>query len=179
MTEELLVCVDQDDRETGVAAKSAVHSTGALHRAVSVVLADPAGRILLQQRARAKYHCAGLWTNTCCGHPRPGELPVAAAGRRLRYEMGIACDLWWAGRFTYRAELANGLIEHEVDHVFVSRWQGEPVVRPSEVGAWRWVPRDVLREELRAAPQALTPWLAGVLDVAFTHPMMQGALATD
>lgn len=176
--EELVVCVDDADRETGVAAKGVVHATGALHRAVSVVLADPAGRILLQRRAPSKYHCAGLWTNTCCGHPRPGERPVAAAGRRLRYEMGIECELWWAGRFTYRAELVNGLIEHEVDHVFVSRWQGEPVERPSEVGAWRWVPLGELRDELRAAPQAFTPWFAGVLDVACTHPMLQVARST-
>ena len=173
MTEELLVCVDDADRETGVAGKSVVHSTGALHRAVSVVLADGVGRILLQQRARSKYHCGGLWTNTCCGHPGPGERPLDAATRRLRYEMGIACELWWAGRFTYRAELANGLIEHEVDHVFISRWQGEPVGRPSEVAGWRWLPIAELREELQARPDDFTPWLQGVLDVALTHPMMQ------
>lgn len=170
--EEQVVVVDEADRPVAVLAKLEAHRTGALHRAVSVFITDGGGRVLLQQRAAGKYHSPGLWTNTCCGHPRPDEEPVDAAARRLVDEMGVRCALLPAGTFQYRAELTNGLVEHEIDHVFVGRWRGRPMPDPSEVGAWRWMPLESLRADLAARPDGYTAWLAEALDVAASHPLL-------
>lgn len=176
MTAELVICVDENDREVGVVEKLLAHRSATLHRAVSVMLVDQSGRLLLQRRALAKYHSAGLWTNTCCGHPRPGETSLHAATRRLRQEMGISCELWEAGRLHYRAELADGLVEHELDHVFVSRWSGEPLPDPAEVDGWRWATLPEVRAELRGDRARFTAWFEHVLDRAIAHPMI-GSLA--
>ena len=134
---DALVLVDGDDVPLGTAPKLDVHRDGRLHRAVSVLLFDDDGRVLLQRRAAAKYHSAGLWANTACGHPRPGETVLDAARRRLRAEMGIdAPALTVAGRFVYRAQLDAGLVEHELDHVVVGRWSGMPNPDAGEVSSW-------------------------------------------
>jgi len=164
--DERVIIVDMEDHETGTAPKLAAHVTGDLHRAVSVLLADGNGRVLLQRRALEKYHSPGLWTNTCCGHPRPGELTEAAAARRLIEEMGIRASIDRVATFTYRAELDHGLIEHEVDHLFVGRWSGKPNPNPAEVAEWKWMNISVLRQDLAANPRAYTAWLPLVLDRA-------------
>src|SRR5689334_7965348 len=112
---ERVVLVDERDREVGTMPKLAAHAEGALHRAFSVFVLNAAGELLLQRRAAAKYHCGGLWTNSCCGHPRPGEPVADAARRRLREEMGFDCELASVGSFVYRAEVGGGLVEHEYD----------------------------------------------------------------
>ena len=160
---ERVILVDEGDRELGSAAKLEVHRSGRLHRAFSVFVLNERGEVLMQRRAGDKYHSGGLWSNTCCGHPRPGEATAAAARRRLGEEMGLDCELEPLGAFTYRAELADGLVEHEVDHVFVGRAGGDPDPNPSEVGAWRGVRPSDLRREMRRAPERFTPWLAGAL----------------
>lgn len=170
--EEQVVIVDEADRPVAVLPKLDAHLNGALHRAVSVFITDGSGRVLLQQRAAGKYHSSGLWTNTCCGHPRPDEDPLDAAARRLVDEMGIRCALLPAGTFRYRAELPNGLVEHEIDHVFVGRWRGRPIPDPSEVGAWRWMPLETLRDDVASRPDGYTAWLAGALAVASSHPLL-------
>jgi isopentenyl-diphosphate Delta-isomerase len=170
--EELVVVVDAEDRPLGEARKLFVHQMGILHRAVSVLLTDGDERVLLQQRAPEKYHSAGLWANSACGHPRPGERPADAAVRRLGAELGVYCALDPVGRFAYRAELANGLIEHEVDHVFVGRFIGSPAPDPTEVSAWKWVGLDALRADLAAHPERYAPWLEAVLSVAQQHPLL-------
>lgn len=172
--EEQVVVVDETDRPIAVLPKLEAHLSGALHRAVSVFITDGGGRVLLQQRAAGKYHSPGLWTNTCCGHPRPDEDPLEAAARRLVDEMGIRCELLPAGTFRYRAELGNGLVEHEIDHVFVGKWRGRPIPDPSEVGAWRWMPLDNLQADVESRPDAYTAWLAEALDVAASHPLLAG-----
>jgi len=134
---ERVVLVDERDREVGTAPKLAAHEDGALHRAFSVFVLNGHGELLLQRRADTKYHSAGLWTNTCCGHPRPGEPVAAAARRRLREEMGFDCEPAPAGTFVYRAEV-GGLVEHEYDHVFVGRHETDPLPDPAEVSEWRW-----------------------------------------
>ncbi|MFQ6046363.1 MAG: isopentenyl-diphosphate Delta-isomerase [Gemmatimonadales bacterium] len=162
--EELVVLVDERDRERGSSPKLAAHVVGELHRAFSVFVFDPQGRLLLQRRALGKYHSAGLWSNTCCGHPRPGEPVAKAAHRRLREEMGIDCLLRPAFDFIYRAELENGLIEHEYDHVFVGRFAGVPAPNPDEVAEWRWASVSAVTAELESEPARYTAWLRIALD---------------
>ena len=157
--EEEVILVDERDRVLGSSGKLRAHLTGALHRAFSVFVFDERGRLLLQKRAAGKYHSAGLWSNTACGHPRPGEATEAAARRRLREEMGLDCDLRAAFEFVYRAELDGALVEHEYDHVFVGTHDAEPAPDPSEVEAWRWVSMRELREGLRSEPQSYSYWL--------------------
>ena len=161
--EEMVVLVDQDDAPIGTAPKSRVHRTGERHRAVSVFLFDAQGRLLLQQRAAQKYHSPGLWSNTCCGHPRPGETPAAAARRRLREEMGIECELAHALTFEYRAPVGE-LIEHEVDHVFTGRFTGTPSPDAEEVGGWSWRALDEVVADARANPLRYSAWLPIALE---------------
>jgi isopentenyl-diphosphate Delta-isomerase len=162
--EDLVVLVDEDDRAIGEAPKLEVHERGLLHRAVSLLLRDQNGRFLLQRRAEVKYHSGGLWSNTCCGHPRPGESNESAALRRLRAEMGILeCNIRRVSSFLYRTAVGNGLVEHEVDHVLVGEWSGEPSPDPSEVAEWRWISESALYVDLAVNPHQYTPWLAGVL----------------
>ncbi len=158
-----LIVVDQRDRPTGAAEKLEAHQRGMLHRAFSVFVLDQARRVLLQRRAAAKYHSGGLWSNTCCGHPRPGEETGAAAQRRLREEMGFQCELERAGAFVYRAQLGN-LVEHEYDHVFRGRFEGDPRPDPAEVDGWRWAPLEELSADLTAHPEHYTVWLSRALE---------------
>ena len=163
--DEQLIYVDEQDRELGSGGKMLAHQEGLLHRAFSVFVFDAAGRLLLQKRAASKYHSGGLWSNTACGHPRPGEETGAAARRRLREEMGLDCELSEAFAFRYRAEFDNGLVEHEYDHVFFGRHEGDPAPDPSEVEDWRWASPDELSRDLQANPQHYTYWLRLALDL--------------
>ena len=146
---EQVILVDQDDREIGVREKLDAHKRGELHRAFSVFVFDGQGALLIQQRAKGKYHTSGLWTNTCDGHPRPGETIAEAARRRLLEEMGFECELDEALAFTYHAELGDGLVEHEYDHVLVGRFDGEPEPDPREAAGWQWVDLETLDEDMR------------------------------
>lgn len=165
---EEVVLVDSDDAEIGVAEKMAAHvAPGRRHRAVSVVVVDAAGRVLLQRRASTKHHFAGRWSNTCCTHPRPNETPEAAGERRLREEMGINAGLTERGTFEYRAEdPVSGLVEHEIDHVLLGRCDHDPTPEPVEVDDWEWVTPGALAEALTSDPDRYTPWLAPVLELA-------------
>lgn len=164
MVSEQLILVDAQDRELGVKEKMEAHVEGALHRAFSVFIFDSEKRLLLQKRARTKYHSGGLWSNTACGHPRPGETTLAAARRRLREEMGFDCELREAFEFLYRAELDGALIEHEYDHVLVGTYEGDPAPDPSEVEGWRWVTMDELRRRLSDEPQSYSYWLKAMVE---------------
>jgi isopentenyl-diphosphate delta-isomerase len=158
--DEQVILVDEHDREVGTGEKLHTHRDGTLHRAFSVFIFDRSGRLLLQKRARMKYHSGGLWSNTACGHPRPGEETKAAAHRRLREEMNINSELHKAFDFLYRAELDSTLVEHEYDHVFVGTHEGgEPAPDQSEVEDWRWVTMDDLRRDLQAEPHRYSYWL--------------------
>lgn len=157
--EEQVVLVDEHDEPLGILGKLEAHRQGLLHRAFSVFLFDGEGRLLLQQRALGKYHSGGLWTNTCCSHPRPGEPVRQAAERRCLEEMGIRCVLEERFSFIYRAVLADGLTEHEFDHVLFGRFDGVPRPDPREVMATTWIHRDALGAELHGTPERFTPWL--------------------
>ena len=162
---EQVILVDEQDRELGAGEKLQAHRDGALHRAFSIFVFDPAGRLLLQKRAAGKYHSGGLWSNTCCGHPRPGEATLAAARRRLREEMNFDCELREAFDFVYRAELGGALVEHEFDHVFVGELAGDPPApEPSEAEDWRWVSMNELREGLREQPARYSYWLKAAVE---------------
>ncbi len=166
---EYVVLVDDEDRVIGQAEKMAAHEQGLLHRAFSVFLLRKQAhttQTLLQRRAMHKYHGAGLWTNTCCSHPRPGETVEAAAQRRLAEEMGIQAEPAVIGHFQYRAEFANGLIEHEFDYVLVA-WDQDPTFNPNpeEVMDARWVALDQLALEYVQDPVQFTPWFKQALEL--------------
>jgi isopentenyl-diphosphate delta-isomerase len=161
--DELVILVDDRDTAIGVAPKLEVHRTGALHRAFSVFLRDAEGRLLLQRRAFGKYHSGGRWANTCCGHPRSGELVHEAARRRLNEEMGVDCDLRAAGSFLYRADVGAGLVEHELDHLFVGQFDGVPSPEENEVVEWQWVSPSDIELDLIANPERYAAWFAPAL----------------
>jgi isopentenyl-diphosphate delta-isomerase len=157
---ETVVLVDSDDREVGLAPKLDAHERGVLHRAFSVFVLNERGEVLLQRRADGKYHSGGLWTNTCCGHPRPGEPVAAAASRRLREEMGFECALAPAGAFVYRADVGGGLREHEYDHVFIGRHDLPPAPDAGEASDWRWQSPGSALAEAERHPERFTPWFS-------------------
>ena len=175
--QEQVVLVSELDEIVGKARKLEVHRTGQLHRAFSVLVLDDRGRVLLQRRAAMKYHSPRLWSNTCCGHPRPGERTADAAERRLREEMGISCELVKVRKFTYRADLGAGLIEHEIDHVFVGRTTEAPRPDLAEVEAWRWLDTDELRMWLQLRPENFTAWFPAVLETLV--PLTASAASLD
>lgn len=166
MAEERVILVDADDREIGTMEKLAAHERGGVrHRAFSVFIVDPQGRWLLQKRAAGKYHFPGLWTNACCSHPRPGEETAAAAHRRLREELGFDCPLAERFRFEYKAtSAAEGLTEHELDHVFTGTWTGPVAPQPDEAETTRWVEPAALAAEVRTSPETFTPWFKLALE---------------
>jgi isopentenyl-diphosphate Delta-isomerase len=161
---ETVVLVDIHDREVGTAPKLEVHRRGDLHRAFSVLIGDGAGNMLLQKRHPAKYHSGGLWTNACCGHPRRGESAMAAARRRLAEEMGIDCELHPVGTLTYRADVGDGLIEHEFVHLFAGVWSAAPRPDPREIEDYDWRARDEVRREVVENPERFTAWFRRYLD---------------
>ncbi len=156
--QERVILVDKRDRAIGTEDKQIAHLKACRHRAVSVFVFDPSGALLLQQRAGTKYHSGGLWSNTCCGHPRVLEPVIAAARRRLAEEMGLSCPLRPGGAFSYRAAVPGGLWEHEYDHLFLGITDQVPRSDPSEVTAWEWVRPAPLAARLRDTPHAFTPW---------------------
>lgn len=163
---EQVVLVNDHDEETGVMEKMEAHRTGSLHRAFSVLLFNSRGEMLLQKRAQTKYHSSGLWTNTCCSHPRPGESLEEATRRKLRQEMGIEANPRFAFKFQYKAPLDNQLIEYEIDHVFIGQFDGEPVLNEHEAEDWKFVDLHSLKQQIHTDPQQFTPWFRLILD----HP---------
>jgi isopentenyl-diphosphate delta-isomerase len=157
--DEPLILVDEHNRATGRAGKRAVHTRGLLHRAFSIFLVDATGRLLLQQRSRAKYHSGGLWANSCCGHPRPGERTRAAAQRRLREELGATTGLQFGFRARYRTALANGLVENEIVYVYFGGAPAALRPNPAEVGAVRSLSLAALRTDIARHPRRYAYWL--------------------
>ena len=157
--EERVVLVDEMDRCIGSGEKLAVHRTRQLHRAFSIFLVEPSGRLLLQRRASGKYHSGGLWSNTCCGHPRPGEPIEAAARRRLDEELGMHASLGAAFLYRYDEEVGPGLYENEIVHVFFGRSAEAPRADPREVMEVGAFSLEALEEMAAERPDQLTIWL--------------------
>lgn len=158
-----VILVNATDTAIGTADKLEAHRAGRLHRAFSVFVFNHRGELLLQRRAAGKYHSGGLWSNSCCSHPRPGEATEAAARRRLVEEMGFSCPLETVSAMVYRADVGGGLIEHEYDHLLIGRWSGRPSPDPAEVEDWRWVAMDALRQEVALHPRRFTYWFRAAL----------------
>lgn len=155
-----LVLVDANDREIGVAEKMECHlGDGLLHRAFSVFIYAPDGRVLLQQRSAAKPLWPMYWSNACCGHPMPGEDTGAAAQRRTQEEFGVACEVSFLYKFRYQARYSGDLSENELCHVFESNYRGELAPDPAEIAAWRWISTDELTREVASYPERFTPWM--------------------
>ena len=155
---EYVILVNERDEVVGFEEKSKAHKDGMLHRAFSVFIFNSSGESLLQRRAWTKYHSGGMWSNACCSHPAPGESIEAAAHRRLKEEMGFDCDLRELFSFIYRVELNGGLVEHELDHVVVGRFNGEPKPNATEVEDWQWVLSDELSNKITEQPDQYTYW---------------------
>ncbi len=160
---EHVILVDEDDKELGTMEKMEAHRQGLLHRAFSILLFNSDGEILLQKRARHKYHSGGLWTNTCCSHPLPHESMEAATRRKLKQEMGIDLQPEFAYKFIYRTQLDHGLTEHEVDHVFIGTFDGKPRINTDEVEDWKFMGLDDLKEDAQKNPDQYTSWFKLIL----------------
>jgi len=150
--------VDNQDNPIGVMEKILAHQKGELHRALSVLILNSNNELLLQRRALGKYHSPGLWTNTCCSHPYPGEDSFEAAKRRLQEEMGMSADLNFVFKFQYKCDFDNGLIEHELDHVFIGVTDDTPHINTDEAMAFSWVSIEDLEESMKKNPNDYTFW---------------------
>jgi isopentenyl-diphosphate Delta-isomerase len=155
---EYVILVNENDQEIGKMEKQEAHEKGLLHRAFSVFIFNDQKELLLQQRALTKYHSAGLWTNTCCSHPRVNETIIEAAHRRLQEEMGFDCLLEVKTSFIYKADFDNGLTEHEFDHVLVGNFNGEVIINQVEVASYKWVELDWLKQDMIKNPNSYTAW---------------------
>ncbi len=158
METDRVILVDEQDLPTGTAGKMEAHQAGLLHRAFSVFIFNGKGEMLLQQRARHKYHSGGLWTNACCSHPLPGEETTAAAERRLQEELGFSVPVTKAFDFVYKTIFENGLTEYEFDHVFTGTYEGEIKMNKEEVMDTCYKTLDDVADSLQSHPQEYTSW---------------------
>lgn len=155
---ENVVLVDRNNKPVGLMEKMEAHKKGLLHRAFSIFVFNSKGELLIQQRAISKYHSQGLWSNTCCSHPRENENVEAGAHRRLKEEMGFDCELKEVFSFVYKAKVDNGLIEHEFDHVFIGKYDGIPKANPVEVAKWKFVKVIELTKDIEDNAGIYTVW---------------------
>lgn len=164
MTEEKVILVNEKDEPIGLMPKLEAHEKAVLHRAFSVFILNSKNEIMLQQRAAQKYHSPLLWTNTCCSHQREGETNLQAANRRLMEEMGIATQLKELFWFIYKAPFDNGLTEHELDHVMIGYYNGEPVLNREEAESWKWMGIDAVKADISNHPEKYTVWFKIIFD---------------
>lgn len=161
---EYILTVDAQDREMGYMEKLEVHRQGILHRAFSLMVFNDKGKILLQKRARNKYHSPGLWSNACCSHQRTGESLIEAVNRRVREELGFTCPCKEVFCFPYQVKFDNGLMEYEIDHVFFGYYNGKVIPNRDEVEEIRWVSRDNLNKEMKKYPEKFTYWFRELMN---------------
>jgi len=162
--EQKVILVDKNDKEIGIEEKIKAHQEGKLHRAFSVAVFNSESKLLLQKRAEGKYHSGGLWTNTCCSHPAPGEGTEEAAHRRLKEEMGFDCPLREAFSFIYKHKFDNGLTEYEFDHIFIGTFDHAPAPNPKEVSDWKWIDPEKLKQDIQKKPDQYTYWFKICVD---------------
>lgn len=155
---EKVILVDTNDLQVGLMEKQEAHTKGLLHRAFSIFIFNEKKELLLQKRAHHKYHSGGLWTNTCCSHPRENETILDAANRRLLEEMGMTCHLEIKFNFIYKAKLNNNLYEHEFDHVLFGFSNTLPIINYEEVDSYDYKTLDFLRKDINRHPSNYTEW---------------------
>ncbi len=155
---EKVILVDENDVSVGTMGKMKAHESAVLHRAFSVFVFNEKDEMLLQQRALVKYHSGGLWTNSCCSHPRPGEDTKEAASRRLQEEMGFTTPINKVFDFIYKASFDNGLTEYEFDHVFVGYYDGKIKPDEKEVCNYAYEPMEKIEDLIKSKPELFTVW---------------------
>jgi isopentenyl-diphosphate delta-isomerase len=174
MSEEKVILVDQDDNQIGIMEKMAAHQDGGiLHRAFSIFLFNNKNQLLLQRRAVSKYHSGGLWTNTCCSHPRAGESILEAGTRRLKEELGITCQLEEYFSFIYKADLDNELTEYEFDHVLIGDFSGEVSLNYDEVDSIKWLTLAEVKKLMIVQPNDFTVWFKIAFDQVEQHKLIR------
>jgi len=156
---EKVILVDENDIAIGVEEKIKAHVAAKLHRAFSIFIFNSKKELMLQQRAKEKYHSGGLWTNTCCGHPGPGQDTLKAANGRLKEEMGLSCDLKEIFSLVYQARLDHGLTEYEYDHILIGKSEIEPILNLKEARAWQWISLAALAKDLKINQAKYSFWL--------------------
>ncbi len=164
LEDKKIILVDENDRQTGTAGKMKTHRDGLLHRCFSILIFNDKNELLLQQRAKNKYHSPGKWANTCCGHPEPGEEIWEAARKRLKEEMGFTCELEESFVFHYKIEFDNGLTENEIDHVLKGRYNGKVSPNPLEVGDYKWIKLENVKEDIRDEPDKYAYWFRRIVE---------------
>ena len=169
MQEEKVILVDENDQKIGLMPKQEAHIKGVLHRAFSVFIFNQKNELMLQQRAFHKYHTPGLWANTCCSHQRDGESSIEAGKRRLFEEMGFTADIKETTTFIYKAPFDNGLTEHELDHILVGNFDGDPKINPEEVASWKWMDLEEVKKDIKTNPDIYTPWFKIIFDKFYQH----------
>ncbi len=178
MISKKLILVDEEDRAIGEEEKMRTHELGLLHRAFSIWIFNTRGELMLQKRAFDKYHCGGLWTNTCCSHPHPNETTLDAAHRRLQEEMGFDCELREVTEFIYHVDFPNGLTEHEYLHVFIGQYDLDPILNPEEASAFRWISIEQLREDISVDPETYTYWSRLTLEKLIEQSLLPNSSLT-
>jgi len=169
MKKENVVLVDRNDNPMGLMPKLEAHEKGVLHRAFSVFILNQKGQLMLQRRALDKYHSPGLWTNTCCSHPRESESNIEAGLRRLKEEMGFTTPLKPMFSFIYKSKFDNGLTEHEFDHVLLGYYDKQPFINTIEVSEWKWMSLDKIILEIKNKPEDFTVWFKIIFERFFNH----------
>jgi len=164
MVRNQVVLVDEQDHEIGTMEKLAAHEQGKLHRAFSIFIFNSKNELILQQRATTKYHCGGLWSNTCCSHPQLGEDLITSAKERLLEEIGFTCELTELFNFIYQASFSNGLTEYEFDHVLIGHYDGEIKPNPEEVNNYKLISLENLKTDLKNNPDKYTPWFIKIIN---------------
>ncbi|MEC7186546.1 MAG: isopentenyl-diphosphate Delta-isomerase [Bacteroidota bacterium] len=169
MSMENVILVDEKDNQVGLMPKLEAHQKGLLHRAFSVFIFNSDYKLLLQKRASSKYHSGGLWTNTCCSHPRDGEDIIDAANRRLNEEMGIKTSLRKVFDFIYTAELDNNLIENEFDHVLYGVYDIDPILNKEEAEDFKWIDMETLKNDIENNTDQYTVWFKIAFDYFYNY----------
>jgi len=155
---DYVVLVNKKDQEIGTMEKMEAHQKGLLHRAFSVFIFNSKGEMLIHRRALGKYHSPGLWTNTCCSHPRPNETVLDAANRRLDEEMGMGESLSEVVSFVYHHKFDNGLVEHEFDHILTGISDALPSINEDEVDSYKYMGIEELEQSMKQNPDDYSIW---------------------
>ena len=165
----MVILVDKEDNAIGEMEKLEAHEKGLLHRAFSILIFNDKGEILLQKRAKSKYHSGGLWTNACCSHPEPHKNMIDTVQKRLAHEMGIKAHPTFLFKFIYKADLDNDLTEYEYDHVFTAVCNDEPILNLEEAEDWKFVDMESLKADIELKPELYTVWFRIIIDKLEHH----------